>query len=50
MTDAERTKFLESRGYKVLRFWNTDIMEHTDSVAEIIFIEAQSRLQNHPHP
>jgi len=30
--DAERTKFLESKGYRVLRFWNNEVMKEIDSV------------------
>jgi very-short-patch-repair endonuclease len=35
--DAMRTKFLNSRGYRVLRFWNNDILEETDAVMTVIF-------------
>ncbi len=34
--DAERTAFLASQGYRVLRFWNNEIMQHMDSVAAAI--------------
>ena len=30
--DNERTKFLESQGYIVIRYWNNDIMQNIDSV------------------
>jgi len=30
--DAQRTEFLESRGYKVLRFWNNDVLKNIDDV------------------
>jgi len=30
--DQERTKYLESPGYKVIRFWNNDVMNNIDSV------------------
>ena len=30
--DAERTKFLEDRGYRVLRFWNNDVTGNLDGV------------------
>jgi len=30
--DEERTKYLESLGYKVIRFWNNDVMNNLDSV------------------
>jgi very-short-patch-repair endonuclease len=34
--DATRTKFLESRGYRVLRFWNNDVLQNVDGVLEVI--------------
>ena len=48
--DTERTKFLESRGYKVLRFWNSDVTANLDSLVEFIFAEAKARQPKHPHP
>ncbi len=30
--DDERTKFLESKGFKVIRFWNNDIDENLEGV------------------
>ncbi len=48
--DAERTKFLETRGYKVLRFWNSDVTANLDSLVEFIFAEAKARQPKHPHP
>lgn len=36
MLDAKRTKFLESEGYRVLRFWNNDVMKNVDGVLEVI--------------
>ena len=35
--DEERTKFLEARGYRVLRFWNHDVMNNIDSVLQVIW-------------
>ncbi len=35
--DAERTEFLKSKGYKVLRFWNNDVMNNIDSVLNVIW-------------
>ena len=32
--DEKRTRFLESRGYRVLRFWNNDVLENVLSVIE----------------
>ncbi len=30
--DQERTKYLEAQGYKVIRFWNNDVMKNMDGV------------------
>jgi very-short-patch-repair endonuclease len=30
--DIERTKYLESQGYKVIRFWNNEAMNNIESV------------------
>jgi very-short-patch-repair endonuclease len=35
--DAVRTEFLESRGYKVIRFWNNDVSNHMDAVLQVIW-------------
>ena len=34
--DTERSKYLESRGFKVLRFWNNDIDKNITGVYETI--------------
>jgi very-short-patch-repair endonuclease len=34
--DAERTKFIERQGYRVLRFWNNDVLGNIDGVMEVI--------------
>ena len=43
--DLERTKFLEQQGYKVLRFWNIDVLKNLEGVVESIFLSLK-----HPHP
>jgi len=35
--DMERTEFLKSKGYKVLRFWNNDVTNNMDSVLNVIW-------------
>ena len=35
--DKERTAFLNSKGYKVLRFWNSDVMNNIERVLTIIW-------------
>ena len=34
--DAERTTFLESKGYRVLRFWNNAVLTEIESVLSVI--------------
>lgn len=34
--DAERTAFLESQGYQVLRFWNNEVLNDLDGVMCVI--------------
>jgi very-short-patch-repair endonuclease len=34
--DIERTRFLESQGYKVLRFWNNEILKDIEGVMHVI--------------
>jgi very-short-patch-repair endonuclease len=34
--DAERTEFLKSKGYRVLRFWNGEVTNDIDSVLSVI--------------
>ena len=43
--DEERTKYLESQGYKVIRFWNNEVMKNIESVirAIIFAMESQAR-------
>ena len=38
-TDAARTAAIETYGYRVIRFWNHDILENTDGVLEEIVAE-----------
>ena len=44
--DNERTSWLESKGFQVLRFWNSQILEEADSVLEAILVA----LQEEPPP
>ena len=34
--DKKRTRFLENNGYKVIRFWDSDILSNMEGVLEII--------------
>ena len=35
--DEKRTRYLESRGYRVLRFWNHDVLNKIDDVLKVIW-------------
>jgi len=54
--DSERTAFLQSKGYRVLRFWNNDVMNNIDSVVSVIYdaleqdpLPASPKCGNAPH-
>src|SRR5512138_1858547 len=44
--DQERTEYLESKGYRVLRFWNNDVMNDIESVIRAIIQAMES--EHHP--
>ena len=39
--DAVRTAFLESQGYRVMRFWNNDVLNALDSVLDAVHMRVQ---------
>ena len=41
--DARRTRTLEARGYRVLRFWNDDVLLRTQDVLEVIWRHLAAR-------
>ncbi|HTG79518.1 MAG TPA: endonuclease domain-containing protein [Sphingomicrobium sp.] len=45
LSDARRTAFLQSKGYRVLRFWNNDVLQNLEGVAEAILAALLT-----PHP
>ncbi len=47
--DENRTKFLESQGYKVLRFWNNEIFSELEAVLQRIFDEVNKGAES-PSP
>jgi very-short-patch-repair endonuclease len=44
--DAARTQWLESRGFRVLRFWNDEVFKNMDGVLETIRAAAGSENAN----
>ena len=49
MYDSKRTEILEKYGYKVLRFWNHEVLGNLDTVIEKIWLELRN-LNPHPSP
>ena len=35
-TDANRTRIIEAHGYRVIRFWNSEVFENLDGVLTVI--------------
>ena len=35
--DSERSEYLKGRGYRLLRFWNNEVLEQLEPVLEVIF-------------
>jgi very-short-patch-repair endonuclease len=53
--DAERSAYLRSQSYRILRFWNNDVLKNIDSVMEAILVaihqsEASPPPLPPPHP
>ncbi len=44
--DARRTRFIEAQGYRVIRFWNSEVLDNIDSVLKAI----EQVLDNIPSP
>ncbi len=46
--DAERTARLQSEGYRVLRFWNHEVLQNSEAVTETILRECERNF-SHAH-
>ncbi len=47
--DERRTQQLQALGYRVLRFWNNDVLNDIQSVLEVV-LDATARVSPHPNP
>ena len=47
--DAERDAHLKRSGYRVLRFWNNDVLQNVEGVLQVIHETLESRAKP-PHP
>ena len=48
--DEKRTAFLASQGFRVLRFWNHDVLLRTDEVLEAIYRALMEETAPSPQP
>ncbi|HYB70155.1 MAG TPA: endonuclease domain-containing protein [Candidatus Bathyarchaeia archaeon] len=48
--DARRTRYLEAKGYQVIRFWDNDVLRDTNAVLEEIARIIGSWARRAPHP
>ena len=48
--DAQRTKQLESKGFRVIRFWNNELQEDPDAVLQAILIALEQPPEKSPLP
>jgi adenine-specific DNA-methyltransferase len=48
--DQQRTKWLESRGFRVLRFWNGEVLRDAQTVLDVIFSVLQESDDPLPPP
>ena len=47
--DATRTRWLNTQGYRVLRFWNHQVFDDLESVLETIWLAVQPPTLTLPH-
>jgi very-short-patch-repair endonuclease len=48
--DAQRTRWLEQQGYRVIRFWNNDVTKNIGSVLEAIYVALYGSLNSDAAP
>lgn len=49
--DAVRTRYLQARGWTVIRFWNHEVLESPEAVAELVLSRTAECLGGtHPQP
>jgi very-short-patch-repair endonuclease len=48
--DAERDRWLVEHRYRVLRFWNNEVLENIEGVWDMIFAAASAATPPHPDP
>ncbi|MBI4289526.1 MAG: DUF559 domain-containing protein [Chloroflexi bacterium] len=49
-SDELRTKWLEEKGYRVIRFWDNEVLTNIDGVFEVIRDAVNDSVHPHPSP
>ena len=44
--DARRTAFIEAQGYRIIRFWNNEVIESLEVVLEVILAALRAETGN----
>ncbi len=47
--DERRTRYLTERGWRILRFWNNEVIDNVDGVVTIV-LAAVAQAATHPRP
>ncbi len=48
--DDNRTEYLSKSGYKIVRFWNNQVLQETEAVLQVILNEVSEEAPPHPNP
>jgi very-short-patch-repair endonuclease len=48
--DSQRSAYLNKMGYRVVRFWNNEVLQETEAVLEAIFAILSDTAENSPSP
>ncbi len=48
--DAKRSGYLEDKGYRVLRFWNNEVLTETESVLSVVLSSLDRNVTPSPRP
>jgi len=48
--DAQRTEYLTGQGFRLIRFWNNDVLENSEGVLDTILSALRTSEPPHPDP
>ena len=49
-SDQKRSYYLMKKGFRVLRFWNNEVLQESDAVFTAIFSALSEHITPHPNP